>query len=152
MPVLAPPSWPRYLDMPSPDLQVTGPTYSQTRRRGRLWVSTDLMHFIADYVERTLLARDVTQRDTDGRIRVYRHMSPTWYAYLYRRMQRAAEARKNGGLSETVWQSLRERFAAVHRLTLQQGWTPTELNEAVRSPEPRHYDPVPYRSPIRRRA
>jgi len=62
----------------------------------------------------------------------FRTLTPEWYAWLRLRMEKARAAHQAGTLATEVWESLRERFNAIHdRAVAQFGMS--ELAEAIRT-------------------
>ncbi len=74
---------------------------------GALFVSTGLDSWIADQPE--MFARDCRINDT-----VYRKLDPEYYAWLSSRMVLADKAAMTGHLDAAAFETLRERFNAVH--------------------------------------
>ena len=77
------------------------------KNKTALRVATDLRHVQVD--DSYDHPQDMIHEGT-----VYRRLDALFYAWLRRRMERAKKAHKAGKLSGPTWETLRERFNAIH--------------------------------------
>jgi hypothetical protein len=95
------------------------------------YVSTLLDIHFAD----TSLPEDITID-----VKVYRQLTPDYFAWLRARMVSAQAAHKTGKLSNPAWETLRERFNSLQEMAIEEfGKEP--LQQALREFNPKSYTP-----------
>jgi len=104
-------------------------------------VATDLRHIGVEVENSGDGPRDAITGDA-----VYRLLDAPYYAWLRRRMERAKTAHEAGKLPAATWQTLRDRFNAIHQ------WAITHLGEAALVAALTNLDEKSYVPPCHKRA